>query len=171
VNDRPAGRFHLSGYGIVLVVSFVLALASESAIAIQFHSRGHPSEWPFFLYLELKQPEQTSSVPWSECEEMRAGVVGEHEAQELKNGAPSFSRGKRTFTPSRRVFAGFANAQEDKVSTVCQARVLYCTATSTPTVSASSISCISGFSRNVNSSNPNCNTSPNLRMRSVRFSL
>jgi hypothetical protein len=97
VNDRPAGRFHLSGYGIVLVVSFVLALASESAIAIQFHSRGHPSEWPFFLYLELKQPEQTSSVPWSECEEMRAGVAGEHEAQELKNGAPSF--GKRSMRP------------------------------------------------------------------------
>jgi hypothetical protein len=30
VNDRHAGKFHLSGYGIVLVVSLVLALASES---------------------------------------------------------------------------------------------------------------------------------------------
>jgi len=54
-------------------------------------------------------------------------------------------------------------------ATVCQARVLYCTATSTRTVSANSISCISGFRRKVNSSNPSFDTSSNLRRRSALF--
>ena len=56
-------------------------------------------------------------------------------------------------------------------SMVCHARVLYSTAASTRTVSASSISCCSGFKRKVNSSNLSCNTSESRRIRSARLPL